>query len=216
MDKPEYCRNCKFVAKGYGYCPDTKPDHARVAFMFAAPTSEAITEQHGLGGKMGWYIFKNFIEPAGFKMNECIVGHVLRCKLPFFKGRPQYPTGAMRHHAEAVCRKYDYQHGREGKLFSLGIGSWNPNIFVITFAPSECHNVPAYYRQIQRDVQKAAMFADKGFRPCVLFGSEAMTLFAPFTHLNGGLKAWRGHFFESDRWDERLVTDTGKITFLPA
>jgi hypothetical protein len=54
------------------------------------------------------------------------------------------------------------------------------------------------YRLIKRDVEKAAAFADMGYRPLILSGLEVMELVAPWLKGRGGIAVWRGHFWEGE------------------
>ena len=198
--KPAFCKQCKYQNVGFGFCPDVYSSKNRVALIFSSPSSDDINAQHGLAGKMGFYTFKTFIEPAGFTKDDLLVSHVIRCKPPYDKRRHRsgYPTGMTKENCEMVCRKYDPQHGSGGKMVEGGIDRFDPNVFIVTFDPKDTHTTTAYVRQIQRDVAKAKVLVEKGYRPAVLFGKEAAELFAPHIKNNGGLKAWRGDWFEGE------------------
>lgn len=179
-----------------------------VAVMLPTPSADDLNFQRGLSGGMGWYVFKNFIEPAGFEYDNLIVSHVIRCKPPRDKrGRQSYPTGITKKRAEAVCRKYDSQHGHEGVLTTGGVATWSPTMCLLTLNPSDVHQNPSYFRQIQRDMERAMMLVENGFRPLVLMGKEPAELFAPHIVGNGGLKGWRGDYFEIAP-NELLVSQT--------
>lgn len=209
--KPSSCASCLYQKTGAGFCPDQYKTGARLAVILAAPSSDDITEQRPLAGKAGYFIFKNFLEPNGFKMDEIIASHMIRCKPPFDRSKigPAYPDASIKRRVEGMCRQYDTVHGKDGKLVSGGIATFKPNLFVLTFDPADVHNTSAYYRQIFEDVRKAAHFVGLGYRVCVLFGKEACEAHAPFIKDNGGLKAWRGHWLEKEL--EEIKVEGGEL-----
>lgn len=209
--KPPYCNaSCRFAKTGSGFVPDTYGKDAKVVLLFPYPSSDDLMEQRGLSGKMGWWIFKSFIEPAGFFWENVIVSHLLRCKPPRRGKDILYPLAELRKHTEKTCRKFDCQHGEGGKLVTGGVETFSPDIAILTFDPRDVKQVPAYHRQIMSDVAKAMYFVKKGNRPLIAFGAEPAEYAAPFIRTpNGGLKAWRGTWVNY-RKEGLLITDQKK------
>lgn len=76
------------------------------------------------------------------------------------------------------------------------MAKWSPSVILLTFDPADVHINPSYHRQILRDFERAMMLVSHGFRPLVLMGKEPAELFAPHIVGNGGLKGWRGDYYE--------------------
>lgn len=186
-EKPSNCLSCAWTPYSRGFVPDSKIENPKLALYFGFPTKDDTIYGAALSGDMGAYILRNYLNPAGFKKDEVLVSHVLRCQPPWSKRyqRPAYPTGRTKEKAELACRIYD------DKLIKF-----DPNIFLITFSPREAIKVPAYKRQLQVDFKKVSKLVGMGYRPCVLLGNEPAELIAPWIVGRGSSKAWRGTFFE--------------------
>lgn len=196
--KPPECHTCPWAPYSHGFCPDTFGSDPKVALLFTAPSKDDINSYRGLSGDMGHYIFKKYLEPVGFMRDNLIISHILRCALPWdtrYK-RERYPTGAIKEKAEVACRIFDDRHGGNGVMLPGGIREWTPNIALITFSPKDVFKVPAYHRQLQRDMEKVRKFVDAGYRPMVCFGNEASEMYFPCIKGQGSSKIWRGHFRE--------------------
>jgi hypothetical protein len=117
-----------------------------------------------------------------------------------------------------ACRQYDCKQSSGHKLVAGGIEAFDPNLFVITHDLKDIFNTPPFYRIIQKDIEKAFRFVVKGYRPIVLFGIEAAELLAPWIKDKGGMKAWRGHFWEGSwPWKEGVAEmGPAPTTFLAA
>jgi hypothetical protein len=199
--KPPECHTCPWANPKYGgigFCPDTIGPDPKVALLFPAPSKDDVNAYRGLSGDMGHYIIRHYLEPVGFRRDNLLISNVLRCALPWdkTKKRERYPTGVTREKAEVACRIFDNRHGGNGAMLPGGIKDWEPNIALITFSPKEVFKVPAYHRQLLRDMEKVRKFVDAGYRPVVLFGNEPAEQYAPYIKGQGGAKTWRGHFFE--------------------
>lgn len=184
--KPPECMVCAFNHLGYGFAKDWVGATPKVAFMFSSPSKDDVIEGVALGSDWGGYILANYIYPAGFKKAEVILSNVLRCYPPFDVRyrRPGYPKGIIKTKSEATCRNYDI----------ISLAKFDPNLAMVTFDPHDAMNTPAYRRQIQADLLKLPELIGQGFRPLVLFGTEAAEIFMPHVKGNGGSKTWRGHF----------------------
>jgi hypothetical protein len=193
---------CAFSYKAVGFCPDTVPPLAKVAFVLSAPRQDDVTEQRPLSSSFGAFLRKAFIYDLGYTDADVAIIHVIRCQPPYSKGDPAYPTAFLRDAAEGACRQYDDTSSRGGSIIPEGLITWNPNLFIPTLGLGSVIDVAAFRRLIQVDVEKAWRFAEKGHRPCVLFGKEPMELVAKFLH--GGPKNWRGHFY-SGSWPFKAV-----------
>lgn len=171
-----------------------------MAIVLPFPSKTEVVNKTCLDSDMGYYILSNFIEPNGLTKDNLVISHVLRCSLPYKKGKALYPTGLIKKNAEKSCRVFDDKHGVKGILKEKGLISFDPNLFILTFNPQDIFKVNAYYRQIQEDIAKACRFVKKGFRPVICMGNEAAKLVCPWIEGNGGVKAVRGHFGELEGW----------------
>ncbi len=200
--KPPLCQFCKFSFKGRGFVPDYVGSDPKLALMFPFPLKDEVIEREALKSNAGWYYLKNFVEPFGYGKQNLIISHVLRCGVPW-SGRKKdydYPIGAVRLNAENSCRVYDNQHSERGELALGGLQDFLPDLYLITFDPKDIRKVPAYFRQLKRDMEKAWKFVAQGRRPVVLFGNEPAELVAEYIRGKGSAKAWRGSFADMDGW----------------
>ena len=199
-EKPSECQTCPFSLRSKGFVGDFVGSNPKVALLLSFPHNADILERMPLKGDWWNYILREFLYPSGFKKENLLVSYVLRCKPPWNPKRrqPGYPTGRTRDMAEIGCRVYDDRHMVDGELEPQGLLNFDPNIVLVTFDLKDVLGVPAYKRQIQRDLQKAKMLVEKGYRPLVTFGSEATELHLPWVRGKGGAKAFRGHFTEQE------------------
>ena len=183
--KPTPCKMCAFAAVGKGFCQDYVPEEPKIAFIMDIPTGDDIIEQYPFSGAQGFVWTKILIEDLGYKKEDVLITHAIRCKPENDKyGKPKYPSSFPQKQAELNCRQYDE-----------ALVKFDPNVFVITLHPRSIHTVGCHQVQIQRDVSKALSFANKGYRPAVLFGDGPAQLYFPYIKDNGGLKSWRGHWW---------------------
>ena len=198
--KPAQCVACPLRTVGSGFVPDSVGLTPRVAIMLPTPTDDDLLENAPLSGGMGYYVFKNYLHTAGFRKDDLLLLHIIRCKPPWSarKRRLDYPTGVVRDKAETVCRSYDDQHGFQGGLQPGGLVKFNPDMFVLSLNPREAIRIPVYTRQIQRLFQRVYTFVQLGWRPLILCGNEPAELFAPFIKGQGGVKAWHMHFWTGE------------------
>lgn len=199
--KPPGCAQCRFSYVGKGFCADEFPDGAKVGLLLSFPDNDSILERRPLAAGnsgLGAFVYRRFVYPLGRTKEELGVGYVLRCRPPWAKGQPAYPTGSKRTHAEGTCRQFDSREYKKGNLVSGGIQGFAPDLFLVTYDPYDVLQIPAYVRQFGRDLQKAFKFADEGHRVLVLCGLEAMELVLPFLAGKGGVKSWRGHFVSGE------------------
>lgn len=185
--KPQHCRLCPLAACGQGFCKDVVPKKpsARVAFLFDMPTRADVREGHPFAGPEGAHWQRLFIEELGYQRSDVLLSTALRCAQNNDRyGQPMYPREPNRRLAEINCRHYDRE-----------LLAWNPDLFIITFHPRSIRLIGAHCRQIIRDCEKAFRFAQRGYRPAVLFGEGVAELYYPWLRGAGGLKKWRGHFW---------------------
>ena len=191
--KPDHCqKNCPFGNNSKsGFVLDYYGKDPKIGFMQSAPQNSDLISQVPWSGSWGWKWTKELLETHGLTRDNVVLMNVLRC------GFKDYPTGAAKIRAEKTCRYWDAFHNVNGLPFSGGILHYNPNLYVITYDPTDWPKVGAYMQQTKLDVAKALRFADRGYRPLVLMGIEAVKLVAPWLG-PGGIKAWRGHWWEGD------------------
>lgn len=196
--KPNDCNVCPFSYTSVGFVPDWVGNDVRAAVILPVPTKDDINARVPFSGDMGSYVLRTYFSPIGLSKENLIISYLLRCKPPWnaAKRKEAYPTGRTRELAEERCRRYDNQHGLRGELTPGGLKDFNPNIFLITFEPKEVFQVPSYYRQLQRDMQKLRYFINEGYRPLLLMGNEPAEYYAPYIVGHGSSKFWRGHFEE--------------------
>lgn len=171
--------------------------------LCSAPTKVEILEQIPWQGPQGWAYTKMFLDSAGIPRNEVMVAHVLRCRPPFKRVGgvgDNYPTGADRRNAELTCRHFDDSHTHRGKIELEGIKTFAPSRFLVTFPPESALEVTAYKRVIQEDIKKAWRFVQAGHKVCVLMGEPAFALLGGGLIEEGGVKNWRGHFWNVEGW----------------
>lgn len=219
VDKPAGCDSCKYSGVGSGFCGDDSPKGKRMAILCSAPTKGEILEQMAWHGSQGWIYTKFFLDSAGIPRNEIMISHVLRCRPPFRRvavGTDSYPGGGDRRNAELTCRQYDKSHTYRGDIQSGGIKDFAPTRFLITFEPEKALEVTAYKRVIQEDIKKAWRFVQAGHRVCVLMGTPAFELCGGGLVAEGGVKLWRGHFFDVDGWPFDTMTAEKKYFAIPA
>jgi hypothetical protein len=198
MKKPLECRACPLASVGTGFCGDHFPAAPKAAYLFSFPYKDEVIENRCLAGGMGGFLKRFLLDDHGRTEDEVICAHVLRCQPPAAKGRIEYPSGYLKRASEAACRAYDDRHAEGSAVTTPGIWSWRPDLFIVTLDPGMATEVEAYKYLIREDVKKAWRFVERGRRPCVLFGREALQLVGDF--LEGGVKDWRGHYWEVDGW----------------
>lgn len=174
-----------------------------MAILCSAPTKGEILEQIPWQGPQGWAYTKMFLDAAGIPRNEVMISHVLRCRPPFKRVGgvgDNYPTGSDRRNSELTCRHFDESHTYRGDIQAGGIKTFSPTRYLVTFAPENALEVTAYKRVIQEDVKKAWRFVTAGHKVCVLMGEPAFQLLGGGLTEMGGVKNWRGHFFDATGW----------------
>lgn len=195
--KPHDCKACPFRLQGSGFVPDWYPDDSRrpqIGFLLDFPSSDDVLEQKPWAGRAGFAWAQKYLKPFGLSIYDVFIGHVLRCQPKERKwGKPVYPTAKLRRDAELRCRQYDGQCWSGPKTREGGLLALDPNLFVVTFHPSDALPVPALGRLIYRDVEKAVKKMKEGFRPLILMGDESKDLVAPW--MKGSVKFWRGNWY---------------------
>lgn len=160
----------------------------KIAMIFDMPSGADVREQAPLSGEDGAAWEKMFITDLGYRREDVLMSHVLRCRQKNDKfGHPLYPKEPMRKRGELNCRHYD-----------LRLNEFDPNLYVISLHPRSIRLIGAHARQIARDVNKAFTFAGQGYRPAVLLGEPAAELYFPWMKAGGGLKNWRGHYWQGE------------------
>ncbi len=198
ISKPNYCKEaCPLYTATPGIVQDWMPRHPKIALLLPTPSKGDMIENTPFKGNMGAWWKRHLIYPLGLKMEDVAVSHVLRC----YCGsgfQSIYPTGDWQRKSEVACRHFDNYHCSEEGMVEGGLCQWDPNMFVITHDFNDIIGTPAFYRQVVMDLQKALNMTHYEFRPLVLCGKEPMKLVAPWTDRKGGVKDWRGHFWEGE------------------
>ncbi len=196
--KPDTCKLCPFHTKSSGFAPDWYPDAEeppKLGFLLDFPAADDVLEGRPWAGRAGYAWEKRYLKPFGLSLSSVYIGHVIRC-LPKEKrfGKPLYPIGNVRRGAELTCRQHDGNCWGGPSVRPGGIKRLDPNLFVVTFHPSDALLTPALSRLILADIKKAFKRAQEGYRPLVIMGTEAKELVAPW--LKGGIKTWRGTYWK--------------------
>ena len=202
--KPDFCYDhCpRAFSQGVGFVPDFIGSNPKIGILLDKPTKDEATNRQAFTSGYSRFFFSTVGKELGISKENLIVSHVLRC------ASFEYPTGKMKVDAERVCRSWDNKSVGPGGLptISGGLIKWDPNLFIITFGLDDCLEMSrsekaksdAFHACMINDFAKALRFAGSGFRPMVLMGKEPMHLF-PFTRKwQGGVKAWRGHWWEGN------------------
>jgi len=190
--KPDYCRNnCPRAYQAPGFVADWVPENPTIAFLFETPSKEDVTQCKPLAGGYGRFFWAAIGSKLGLKKENVIFSHVLRCY------SYKYPTGKDTKTAEKACRYWDAFHNQDGHpTDERSLISWKPNIFLCTFGLDKMVELGAYQALGFADIRKALKFADAGHRPLVTLGGGALGVVAPW--LSGGIKKWRGHWWEGE------------------
>jgi hypothetical protein len=210
--KPDYCLNsCWRGNTCSGFVPDTVPESPRVGILLPKPTKESALESKALAGGLGDFFWYKIADPAGLKERDVLISHVLRCY------SSDFPVGEEAKKAKRACRYWDdyFRDYRGYPATGRGLCTWEPNLFIPTFEPLDCIKTGAMLALAVEDFRKAVRFSDRGFRPLLLLGQEALKLMAPW--LPGGVKRWRGHYWVGEyRWyvedQEQQVPTYKKLT----
>jgi hypothetical protein len=191
--KPTWCKNnCPFATTSAGFVRDHIPNDPKILVLFPTPQKDDVILRQALAsGFKRWFMWK-IVGAAGLEKKDVAVAHMLRC----YCG-PKYPTGKFVGTAENVCRHYDYEHNAAGKAGVGGIADvFDPDLFFLTLDPRKAMGTQALYRLFQQDFNRCANMIHHGYKPALLCGGEVASMIAPF-HLAGGIKDWRGHWWES-------------------
>jgi hypothetical protein len=213
--KPDACRACPLSTCGYGYLPDKALTRPKIAVMIEAPSRQSVIEGEALTDGLGWHFFHHGIERLGYEKADVLVTHVYRCHpppalkyrtatgkeaaqlglfgdVPSTKKKAKGPSkgdiGAVLRVAEERCRTYDDV-----------LRAYNPDVFFFADGLEAPIKTAALTRVNRAILKKAFKFADLyGHRPLVLCGETACRLFWSygFRPGHGGMKAWRGSYFE--------------------
>lgn len=211
--RPDYCTNfCPRATVGAGFVPDHVPENPRIGILIAKPEKDDVVNFESATAAQGRFLFNVLLAEAGLARADVLVAHVLRCS------SWHYPTGADAKRAENACRNFDGYIGNSGHVVKgpPSLEAWAPNIFIPTFEVSKMMEIGAFYALALEDIKKAIRFANTGYRPLVLLGAEAAFFLAPWLEGKGGIRNWRGHWWEGD-WryqvDERKAK--GLNMFIP-
>lgn len=204
MEKPDWCgNNCPRAYYGSGFVADWVPENPRLAVLFDAPHKDDVVNRMPADSGYGRFFWAAIAKEVGFTKDQVILSHVLRCF------EREYPIGEERKKIETACRHWDITHNvgglpKEGR----SLAQWNPNIFVYTFDVGKMIEIPAYYALALSDFRKALRFADSGYRPLVVMGTEVFHFAAPWLDGTGGIKAWRGSWHEGDwKWMNKTILE---------
>lgn len=210
VGKPLGCRHCRFQTSGAGFVADYCPSEPKIAYFLDFPSSDDVLERRPWAGRAGWAWTKDFIESVGLTRSDVLICNALRC-------RPHdnmYPTGTDKRSAELSCRQYDNKLWAPAGMADGGLIKFDPNLFVITFNPYDSRKKPVLGPLIVSDLRRAVDKIAQGYRPCVLMGTDAMELVAPWTSGKGGAQDWRGHWYEGE-WPWKTGTSLVVPGFLP-
>lgn len=182
-NKPTSCKICPYSMVGQGFCPDYKGENAKIALLLEAPGATEVIENSPLMGRAGELMWEKIVPYAGLTRKDFLISNTIRCRPPDNK----YPSSFLKRNAENNCRMYDRR-----------LLDFDPNIFIITYHPASVFRQLVYMRLIQKDIERAKEFYDRGYRPLVLMGDKAVSLLndTPFKVGKGGLRMWRGHYWE--------------------
>lgn len=199
--KPDWCfNNCPRATIGSGFVPDWVPEKPKIAFFFSHPAKDDVGEREPLRGGMGRYFWASVGRATGLTKEDVILSNVLRCYTW------QYPVGKETKIMEHACRHWDNFQGN-GSIPVPGkrsLVTWKPNLFIPTFGLDKMIEIGAFEALAIADIKKALRFAEEGYRPVVLMGTEAMGVAAPW--LGGGMKNWRGTWWEGDWRFAKTIT----------
>lgn len=185
-NKPKGCNLCPSHYLGTGFCPDYVPEHPKMMLILESPTSDDVVNQSPLSGIMGDFLDYKVFKPLQIKREDLIICNVLRCKAP-------YPIGKIKGQSENACRQYD-----------SAIKHFDPNLFLMTFSIADTYKDPAYLSLLIEDLRRAKRllveYPDN--RLAVLMGENAIQMVnnLPFRTGKGGLRQWRGQFWEG-KWN---------------
>lgn len=181
--------------------------------MLPKPEKDDVVNFEAATSGYGRFLEHILLAQAGLEKKDVLITHVLRCSTW------AYPTGPDANRAERACRNFDRFTGVGGaiKQTSLSLESWGPNIFIPTFGLDKLMDIGAYYALALEDIAKAKRFAASGFKPLLLMGSEPAFFLAPWLAGAGGIKNWRGHWWEGDwRFMVNESTASPSAGFVPA
>lgn len=197
---------------GAGFVPDWVPKAPKVAILLAKPESDDVVNFEAGTGPRGRFLINVLLSEAGLTRDDVIIANVLRCS------SWGYPTGADAKRAESACRNFDTYTGANGKIVKLpeSLEAWSPNVFIPTFDVGKTLEIGAFYALALEDIRKAIRFSNSGYRPLLLFGSEPTFFLAPWLEGKGGIRNWRGHWWEGDwRFTVKEADSRGLSTFEP-
>jgi Uracil DNA glycosylase superfamily len=177
VTKPPACSTCPYKAST-GFVEDWVPDHPKIAIVMKMPSRDDLIKGIPASGKMGWYLWKDFLTPLGLGRDDVLLANVVRC----FPNGGEFPIGKMRKEAIKHCGQWDQ-----------GIKEWGPTVMGISFSPAALMRSSQQTRFLERAIERAVDYSCAGEKPLLLLGEEAKEKYAPW--LNGGLKTWQGTWF---------------------
>ena len=210
--KPNYChQTCPRAYVATGFVPDFIPENPKIAVMISHPGKDDAVNCRPLSGGMGRFFWAAIGKNVGLKKDDVAILSALRCYTW------KYPVGVEAKQAEKACRHWDHTKGLNGQA-GEGLGSivtWDPDLFVVTFGLDKMVEISAFLALAIEDFRKAVTFAERGYRPAVLLGTEVLNILAPW--LDGGAKDWRGHWWEGT-WpfrDDTILSTTSFPKVVP-
>lgn len=211
--QPDWCwNNCPMAYTATGFVPDHVPSNPKLALILARPESDDATDGAVLSSGYGRFFYAAFMKPLGLNAGDVLVSHVLRCH------KRQFPTGRDKITACRACRHWDGARAsyddNKPEFVNKSIEDWNPNIYLATFDIKDMLSTGAYQALGLADMRKALRFAAEGHRPAVIFGSEALFTIAPWLDGSGGIKNWRGHWWQGSwKWQTTLSESARTVTY---
>lgn len=215
-EKPKYCGdNCPLAYKSSGFVADWVPEDPIMAIVDPTPGKGDLIERVPFSGPVGQYFKSRVLVPAGVAPDRVIYSYVLRCR-----PRGDYPIGREKKLSETSCRHWDTVRGFENEVLEnsgRSLQDWAPDLFTLTFSPMKIVEVAAYEALAIEDIKKALRFAQAGYRPVVFLGAEGLEFAAPWLVGTGGIKNWRGHWWEGNwRWQGNCGSEESTPGFITA
>lgn len=181
----QICGTCLYAPTGSGFCPDWWPRQPKLAVLMESPSDSDITAREPLAGSLGSFFMHYLIEPLGWTRSDVAFCNTIRCRC----SEGKYPQADLKLTTQRHCRSWDGVQNKD--LASGGLDAYEPNYFLVSFAPRDIVKTWSLLQVAQRDFGKAQRLAE-GRRLLVLLGDTAKQLVVPQLK-DGGLSKWRGH-----------------------
>jgi hypothetical protein len=193
--KPAWCRdNCPLGKNRWrqGFAEDSGTADAKLLCIWENPSADDVDKREAASDAMGG-LFNGWLRDLGLHRSDVLIANTLRCADPSGASSPKGGFGP--------CRHWDDK-----------INTYDPNIWGVTYNPSQCLAVPQWRLYVKRAIEMALMYRAEGRRPALLMGTQAMNAFLP--HLQGGVGTWKCHFEEKNignRASEQVSIRSGGV-----